>query len=95
VPSLTKMETSDFMFRYWFMFTAEPLRWMSPIILTLWSYLLTFLAGTHAGCFVVYKGFLISPFTTLSLIIVGILLLTPCLIVVFLFMELDVEDDHS
>jgi hypothetical protein len=38
-----KLHTSNFVFRYWLILAADPLRWLSPIIFTLWSYLLILL----------------------------------------------------
>ena len=33
---LIQLQTSNFVFRYWFIFEAVPLRWLSPKIFTLW-----------------------------------------------------------
>ena len=69
-----KLHTSNFVFRYWLILAADPLRWLSTIIFTLWSYLLILLPGTRDEFFSDDEGFFVSTFVTLSLAIVRILL---------------------
>ena len=69
-PGLIQLQTSNFVFRYWSIFEAVHLRWLSPKIFTLWLTLVPVVL--FFSSFFLVIGFQSPPCISLPFIIVGI-----------------------